>query len=350
MAKNIKSQAYKKSFLPIPVEYLFLALGIIFGLLFVFTNPPWQSNDEDRHFVHSYFISQGQLLPEKGDNKIGGIAPVNIVEVPQKFQGIRFSETLKIPKSKLEEVENIPMNQFNKQFFHDYLYNYNPIGYIPNAMGIAVGSIINSNPVWLNYFGRMGGLVFYLVLIFFAIKFTPIFKNVLFLYALTPMPLYQGASVTYDVFSIALTFLFFALVLKYSYDDDSYVGWKELVLLAGILIVHRYAKDGYPLIPFLIFMIPPFKYKLPFKAYVSFPVIFIFCMLLYWLPDYTWSKLVAAQGYHLEVNKALQKDLLKNPSLNWSYQMSHWVFIYFVAGVVFLYSRIDFNFGGFSGQ
>jgi|GEM_PF-1226208 len=304
-------------------EWLFLILGVVFGLYFVFVNPPWQSNDEDRHFVHSYFIAKGYILPEQGDNKIGGIIPANVVEVPQKFQGIRFSETMKISKSKLKELEDIPLNSFNRQFFHDHLYNYNAVGYIPNTIGILLGQVINENPVWLNWWGRIGGLAFYLIIIFFAIKFTPVFKNVLMLYGLTPMTLYQGSSVTYDVLSISLTFLFFALVLKYAFERDSYVTWRELLFLIIILLIHRYSKDGYPLIPFLIFIIPASKFKIKLGSLYIYILLFLFCIILYYIPGLTWGKLLAAQGYHLEKNLALHKDLLKNQSLNIAFQMQN---------------------------
>jgi len=323
MAKKVKTQSKKKTILHVRAEYLFIVLGVIFGLFFVFVNPPWQSNDEDRHFVHSYFMSHGQILPQQGDNKIGGPIPSNIVEVPKKFQGIRFSEKVKISKKRLGELEDVPLNPFNKQFYHDHLYSYNPVGYVPTAAGIAFGQVFDSNPVSLNRFGRIGGLAFYLVIIFFAIRITPVFKNVFFLYALTPMVLYQGSSVTYDVLSIALTFLFFALVLKYSLDENSFVTWKELLLLILILIIHRFSKDGYPLIPFLIFLIPPRKFKIPVNTLVLFALMFLFCVSLYWLPEWTWRKIVTAQGYHLETSKALHKDLMKSHSLNLEFQLMH---------------------------
>lgn len=304
-------------------EWLFLVLGILFGLYFVFLNPPWQSNDEDRHFVHSYYIAKGYFLAEQGDNKIGGVIPVNVVQVPQMFQGIRFSETTKISKSKLAELEDIPLNPDNKQFFHDQLYSYNIVGYIPNAIGIFLGQVINSNPVWLNWWGRIGGLAFYIVIIFFAIKFAPVFKNVLMLYALTPMPLYQGASVTYDILSISLTFLFLALVLKYAFDSESFITWKELLFIALILIVQRFAKDGYPLIPFLLFVIPASKFKINLKSIYIYLIMFLFCIILYFLPNYTWGQIIAAQGYHLEQSVALHKDLLKNQAMNIDFQMEN---------------------------
>jgi len=320
--KSVKPFSNMKTMVIKP-EWVFLILGLIFGLYFVFINPPWQSNDEDRHFVHSYFISQGYILGEQGDNKIGGVIPVSIVEVPQKFQGIRFSETTKISKSKLKEFEEIPLNPDNRQFMHNYEYNYNPVGFIPASIGILLGKIINSNPVWLNYFGRIGGLAFYLFILFFAIKSIPVFKNVLMLYGLTPMPLYQGSSVTYDVLSISLTFLFFALVLKYSFDEKSFVTWRELTFIVLILIVLRFSKDGYPLIPFLFFLIPSKKIRINIKSLYIYALMFGFCLILYWLPGWTWSKIFAAQGYQLKTSMALHKDLMKDQSMNIAFQLNN---------------------------
>ncbi len=330
MAKSITTQKKKKSNTlseiitdKLKPEWIFLLLGIIFGLYFVFINPPWQSNDEDRHFVHSYFLAKGFLLPEQGDNKIGGVIPTNIAEVPKKFQGIRFSETMKISKNKLKELEDIPLNPNNRQFIHDHLYNYNAVGYIPNVTGIFIGQIINDNPVWLNWWGRIGGLTFYLIIIFYAIRFTPVFKNVLMLYALTPMLLYQGASVTYDVLSISLTFLFFALILKFAFDEKSFVTWRELLFIVLVLLIHRYSKDGYPLIPFLIFVIPVNKFKIKLGSIYIYLIMFAFCIILYYLPGWTWSKILAAQGYHLDSSTALLKDLYKNQSMNIDYQLNN---------------------------
>jgi uncharacterized membrane protein len=304
-----KKTIKKRNIIDIKVEYLFIILGLIFGLFIVFINPPWQSNDEDRHFIHAYYISQGYILPDQGDNKIGAVMPVNIYEVPQRFQGIRFSETNKISPLKLKELENIKLNENNKQFFHNHMYSVNPIGYVPSSIGIFFGQFINDNPVWLGWWGRIGSLLFYIFAIFYAIKLIPIFKNVLFLYALTPMCLYQGASVTYDAPNIALTFLIFAIIIKYAVDENENVGWRELALIFGLMILHRFAKDGYPLIPWAIFLIPPKKFKLPVNVILIYIGFAITAYLIYKLPDWTWSKLLAAQKYHLTSSLALKKDL-----------------------------------------
>ena len=308
MAKQINKTSKKKNFISIPPEYLFAILGLIFGLFFVFINPPFQTNDEDRHFIHSYILSQGFILPEQGPDKIGAEIPVNIIEVPKKFQGIRFSKDVKISKQKLEEAENIPLYPHNKVFYHDFHHSLNPVGFIPAATGIAIGQYINSNPVWLGWFGRIGSLIFYIVIIFFAIRITPILKNAFMLYALTPMTLYQGSSVTYDVLSFSLTVLFLALVLKYALEENSFLGWRELILLIAVMILHRFAKDGYPLIPFLFLLIPMKKVKINIKPIIIYAAMFIFSYLLFSMPNWTWGKILSAQHYHQKTTAKLQKD------------------------------------------
>ena len=96
----MKQDNFPRQLIPIPVEYVFALLGLVFGLFFVFANPPWQANDEDRHFIHSYFISQGQIYGKQLDKKIGGSIPINIVNTVQGFQGIPFAKGYKIKPPK----------------------------------------------------------------------------------------------------------------------------------------------------------------------------------------------------------------------------------------------------------
>ena len=88
----------------IPVEYYFLLIGLFFGLRFVFVNPPWQTNDEDRHFYNAWYLSQGYIGPEVQGSKIGRPIPRNLFNTVQSFQGIRFAEN-KIDKKVVKNLE-----------------------------------------------------------------------------------------------------------------------------------------------------------------------------------------------------------------------------------------------------
>ncbi len=225
---------------------------------------------------------------------------------------------------KLDELVKKPGREKPEAFYHDGHYALNPVGFAPAALGIAIGRMFETNPIWLNWFGRIGGLIFYLITIFYAVKIIPVMKNALALFALSPMPLYQGSSVTYDVVQISTTFLLFALAIKYAFAEDKSVGWREVVVFAVVAIVNRYAKDGYPLLPFLFLLIPRSKFKFNFNPIFLYAGVFVFAYILYFLPQWTWHKLIAAQGYKIKSGShRLQKDLLGSFPLNLKYQLKH---------------------------
>ncbi|MBI5323853.1 MAG: DUF2142 domain-containing protein, partial [Ignavibacteriae bacterium] len=214
MVKRIE----ENSVLKVNIEYLFLLLGLVFGVLFVFINPPYQTNDEDRHFYAAYSISTGQINPINKNNMSGTALPKNLVAITQSFQGLPFFQGAKISTDKVKQAAKLPLYEKDTVFYPNPQLVGNPLPYIPQVTGIAIGKIINSNPIWLMRFGRMGGLIAFLLIIFFAIRISPVFKSVFFLYALTPMTLYQGASITYDSLNIATSFLLIALALYYALE------------------------------------------------------------------------------------------------------------------------------------
>ncbi len=323
MAQKQKSTTKDKEILPLKPEYIFLVLGFIFGLLLVFKNPPWQTNDEDRHFIHAYYISQGYLLPKQGDNKIGGPMPVKLKETIKSFQGIKFSDGVKISKRRLDELAEEPLNENNKKFYHNHHYNQNPVGFFPSALGIFIGQIFNDNALWLNWFARIGSLIFYLAIVFFAIKTTPIFKTTLMLFALTPMTLYQGASITYDVLLISISFLIFALALKYALDENAFFTWKDFALFLALFVVMRFAKTGYPFIPFIFLIIPLRKYKLRIPPALGTAIMAVALFVVYSnLVTWTWSSIKSAQNYKLEKTQGLKKDFKHSRTLNIEYHLS----------------------------
>ncbi|MGA2295923.1 MAG: DUF2142 domain-containing protein [FCB group bacterium] len=289
----MKKKSLFNNLLPLPIEYIFIVLGLIFGILFIFINPPFQTNDEDRHFYAAYSISEGQFVPYNKNNMSGTPLPRNLVMITQSFQGIPFYQGTKINVEKMEQTFNMPLNEKDTVFNANPSLTTFPIPYFASAIGIKVGGIINSNPIWLNRFGRFGDLIMFLLIMFFAIRITPIFKSVFLLYGLTPMVIYQAASVTYDTLSIALTFFMIALFLKYALIKDS-ITRNDIIFIILLTLLHRFSKDGYVLIPFLVFIIPPKKLgskSMISPFYIGFTLYFV---LLYFLPGWTWNKFIAS--------------------------------------------------------
>jgi uncharacterized membrane protein len=299
----------------IPVEYIFVVLGLIFGILISIGNPPAQSNDEDRHLFLTYSRSVGDILPVQQGDKVGYWLPENLVNIISSFQSIDFTKT-KISKQKLDEIYKTPLNPEKKIFYQHPNYSINPIPYIPSILGLIIGKSINDNPISLNYAARIGGLFFYLICIFVSIRIIPIHKITFMMIALSPMTLFQAGSVTYDTMCLSLSFLLIAIAVNYSLSIKK-IDTKSIIIFLVIALFHRFAKDGYFLIPFILLIVPKSKFESSKLFYISI----IFLILLIILPNFTWNLFIDSK--HFTGSRPFQNDFLFNLSMNLKYQLSH---------------------------
>jgi len=292
-------------------EFLFVMIGYLFGLSLVFANPPFHSNDEDRHFYNSYFLSTGQIRPVQHENQIGGYLPSNLYNVSATFQGIPFYSGARIFPAKLKELKSVRLDESSTMFYDNPSYRTNPVPYLPYAAGILIARIVNSNPINLLWGARCAGLLAFLCIVFFAIRIMPVHKFLLFALALNPMTLYQAASVTYDAMSVSLSFLLVALALNYAFQERQ-IRVGQIVLFLFVAIVHCFAKPGYFLIPFVFFVIPQRNIGSMKKTVGLF-----FCLVLIgFLPDLIWGGYVSS--LHLNGGKALCKDFVYGTREQWN--------------------------------
>jgi len=275
--KEKKSQVVKKSSpfkgmftFPMSYELTFVIIAFIYGMWFVYLNPPFHSNDEDRHFLKAYHITQEGLVPELSPDstKVGSEIPANIPAVVMSFQGVPYFQGQKLNKRRVEELSKIPQLRNNKKFEHNFQWSTFPVPYLPASLAIMIADSEETTPVELGYAGRIGMLIFYIIFMFFIIRTTPVWKSVFFLYGLTPMVLYQSASVTYDVMSTSLTYLMMALALYYIFDKDAKFGIKDLIWLIVLFYFQRTVKNGYFLLAFIFLFIPNGKFDKSLNPWV----------------------------------------------------------------------------------
>lgn len=315
-ATNMKKKNNHQFNLVIHAEYVFLLVALLFGVLFALLNPPAQSNDEDRHFYNAYAKSEGNFLPEKKGDNIGYYLPKSILRTISSYQGINFFSGAKIKKESIDNFAKIELNEKDREFYNHPNYSINPIPYLPYAIGINIGNIFNDNPMSALWSARISGLIFYIIIIFLSIRIIPIFKNVLMLLSLSPMALYQASSVTYDVMAISLSYLLLAIVIYFATVDQKINIYNVLIFLI-IAIFHRFAKDGYFLIPYIIFIISPSKFD---KSYYFWLILFSL-IIIYFLPGWTWNNLLSSSGFVGGV--PLQNDFLFNTGKNISFHLEH---------------------------
>ena len=130
------------------------------------------------------------------------------------------------------------------------------------------------------------------------------------------MTLFQAGSVTYDTVCLSLSFLLIAVAVNYAFSEKK-IDSKSIIIFLVIALFHRFAKDGYFLVPFVLFIVPKSKFESSKLYYLSI----IALILMIQIPNYTWDLYV--DSHHFSGTRPFQNDFLFNMQMNFKYQLSH---------------------------
>jgi uncharacterized membrane protein len=215
--------------------YLVLALGC--GAIMVFLNPPFQSPDEPNHFFRALAIAEGRWLATQQDGLVG--APMRAAVIrwvfalhddlpghPEKKQSAAFLG------AHVDADRRDPTRGF-ADFRNTALYS--PVAYLPQALGLAIGRSVGLPMLLAYYLARLFTLASCAALGYWACRQLPCARLTFVLIALSPLFLFQEASLSADGPTYALTAAFTALVLRASSDRSGLpVSGRELAGLSSL--------------------------------------------------------------------------------------------------------------------
>ena len=241
----------------------FLVFSVFFGALLVFITPPMQVPDEQSHFFQAYAVSDLHFVPKKfeknGATYYGAELPSSVYMAVNEFlgnvpgnPGINFN--IDLYKTYIDQ----PLDVSVKQYVGGTTYS--PIVYIPQAIGITIGKIFNSSPLVMIWLGRLTNLVAWVLILYFAIKILPFAKWAMVVLALNPMTVFLSASLSADVVTVALAFLFFSLIAS-EFAKKEQVSKKRLLLILATLSLIVLTKPTNILFALLLFAIPWRNFK-----------------------------------------------------------------------------------------
>jgi uncharacterized membrane protein len=234
-------------------------VGLGMGLLYLIVTPPFQVPDEPNHFYRAYQVSEGQVLSVKtADNQCGGDIPRSVVLTVQDLYKDENAE----PGTKIHPADIIGETERHLARGRVYFAHfpntalYCPLPYGPQLIGIELAKLLNLAPILIFYLGRLTNLLTAVLICAYAIRITPVFGNVLFLIASTPMFIYEAASVSPDALTNSLSILLTAVILKFAFGREAPVRKPDLLLMAIISAALGLCKNVYCVLPLLYFMIP----------------------------------------------------------------------------------------------
>jgi len=256
---NAKPMVFKQ-FIP---QKIFLFLGGFFGIIFLLVTPPFQVPDEFQHFLQAYNLSEGRFKARL----IGGRGGDNLPTSLSHFDNTLNHAVATHPENK-QDLKNLfiqfkrPLHPEQRQIllFPDTA-RYAPLVYLPQALGILPGRLLEASPPTIFYLGRLTNLLVWLVLVFITIRLIPFFKWVIVFLVLTPMSLFQAASLSADGLVNGIALLTIAVFLHLAFGPVAQMERRHLGLLLVLGLLLAFAKQVYVLLLGLFFLIPRTKFK-----------------------------------------------------------------------------------------
>jgi uncharacterized membrane protein len=240
------------------LEHLFLATALTWGVIQVFIVPPLQVPDEGDHFFRAWAIADGQLTADRQ----------GMVTIPGSLGTAAALYT-----SLVGSMNALPVTLDGQPTFRSYedLFNghaattpvrvisrvasYGPTGYMPQAVGIALGQAGGLPPLTSFYLARLANLIVAVALVFLAIRLAPFAKQLYLLLGLLPMTMYEFASVSVDAMTIAGAMFFVALVMHASHRERIRPGLAIGILATAAVLLN--VKPGYWALVLLLLMLRP---------------------------------------------------------------------------------------------
>lgn len=262
------------------IEKIFVIITLFFGVLYMLILPPFQSVDEEAHFFRTFQIAQGEFVAQNINGKIGGLLPRSLLKVHAIYAPLVKDIDQKVCLKKVKHSFSIKTDVKNRKFIEfPNSALYSPICYFSQVGGVMLGSIISDRLIITYYLGRLGNLILYLLMVYFAIKIIPFYKLPLLCVALMPMSLSLASAYSSDVVVFGLNFLWIAILLKILVNEQK-LSFKSIYIwiLVLLAIFITLAKTYILLLP-LVFLLPVSKFKNK-KTYVFFIIIVCFVSIL----------------------------------------------------------------------
>ena len=251
-------------------EKLFLMFSLLFGVILLLSIEPVHASwDESAHFMNVYRMAGGKDYDRAA-------------AFYQKYANTRVElYNTRMERKQLVALEDgLADNDEGKKTYPSSGLSFTNIGYLPNALFLWIGMRLPLHlPFHLLFqFGRAGGLLTYIALMYLAIRHAKRQKAFLTFIAMCPTMLYLAASYTYDAVCIEMITLGCALFFEEYLNCGKQVRLKTMILSAVLFIAGSASKAVY--IPILLLLLLPFFRRKPTRRSIIFALILLTVMAL----------------------------------------------------------------------
>ncbi len=269
----IKNLKHHSGWLIARPEAIFILVATTAGLVFCFLVPPLGGYDEFTHFPRVYHVASGSLWADKLDDKsYGGYLPGNVKEFIDDYRDLTRKGTHDEFKHRAQELRTKYSNtKADKHNLEPTPFTassvYSPWSYLPSAVGIKLGMLLNLPLSWLVYLGRIFTLLAWLTLAYTALRTLPFGKWFLVVIALLPTSITLSATISPDALVNGTSWLLIALITGVFVRNRPFRKQTKIAIFALALFLCL-SKPGYWMLAFLPVILPARYFTTKRKAWI----------------------------------------------------------------------------------
>lgn len=222
------------------IDRCYIPIALLLGLIFQSVIAVHGVPDEPWHIDTAYKYSNKLLFVE--DTAIPGTIYKRQCDVEMGdmlANGVESNSYYQILYHTFEKPERCELVQVA---YVDSSNLVPGITFWPMAAGISIGRVLGLSTLLTLQLGRVCNLIVFVLLTWYAIRTIPYGKNLLGMLGLLPIALQQGASASYDAMLNGIVFLFIALCLRLSVEEQR-KKW-EWILLIMLAVLTAIIKAG----------------------------------------------------------------------------------------------------------
>ncbi len=269
-------------------QYFFIVAAIFFQWQFNRVTPPFQSPDEFNHFYRALQMAEGQWLPLKQDDRLGGYVPESVRKFVIPYSNAALNLKYVLKKEEIEESSKIKYSP-RDSLFYDYPNTalYSIVSYLPHVVAINVLKRFDVTVSTLYYGSRYFTFLVWLIAMFFVIRMMPFGKWLTTLLLLLPMNVFITNSFSADTATNIIALLFMSYVFKLAYQEKK-VSYLNLALLFSLIVLLAFAKVVYIGLVVLLIVIPKKQFNNKWQHLFGIGILLLAALTI----TYFWSNKV----------------------------------------------------------
>ena len=238
-------------------EKLFLYIVPIILFMFLELMPTFKNHDEIFHWLRIYDIAQGHFFTEMIEGKPRAIFPDEVIEIGT------FTSAANIDYADLNQQMSYEITKNSKKTIITLSTTaiYNPVQYMPQALGVWIAKFFTNRPMIMAYMARIINVLVTAFILYFALKNIPFGKKILLILICLPISIEAFTSMSADGITNSVAFFFTAYVLKLFNEKDKKIVLKDKIILLISALVIALCKIVYLPLVALLLILPKDKFR-----------------------------------------------------------------------------------------